>query len=144
MKRIDLTVIYKKHFWIVQNTIPSYCLKIKINHRWKVPHILKTVLKWNNFLIFKFVNNTCKIWACFYMIIKPTFVPGKILIAIVTLSFNGMGNLVASIFLRVIRSVSKMDVICKKTLYMPFIIYWFLNYVNRFMISFFFTYQLSF
>ena len=68
------------------------------------------------FLTFKFVNNPCNIWACFYMIIKPTFVPGKILIAIVTLLCNGMDNLVASIFFRIIRSVSKMKVIFKKNI----------------------------
>ena len=70
MKSIYLAITYNKHFGVVKNAVTGCGFEIKINGKRQICHVLETVLKTNNFVVFKFVNNSSNIRTGINMIRK--------------------------------------------------------------------------
>ena len=54
----------------MQNIINCYCFKIKIYGKRQISHILKIILKSDNFIVFKFINDPGNVRAAFMCFLK--------------------------------------------------------------------------
>ena len=86
MKGINLAIAYDEHFWVPKNIIPSSGLKVKVYSKRNISQITKVILKRNDFIVIKTINDMIYGRAFFNVLSKFALRASKTILVVVTLS----------------------------------------------------------
>ena len=86
MKGINLVIAYEKHFLILESVITSTGLKIKVYRKKNIFQVTKIILKRDDFIVIKTVDNTFYRITSFNMLDKFIFRTSKIVLTVMALS----------------------------------------------------------
>ena len=85
MKGINLAIAYDEHFWVLKN-IPSSGFKVKVYSKRNISQITKVILKRNDFIVIKTINDMIYGRVFFNVLSKFALRAGKTILVVVTLS----------------------------------------------------------
>ena len=96
MNGINLTVAYDKYFWVLKNVVLHRGLRIKVYSKRNISQVTKIILKRNDFIVIKTINDTFYKRASFNVLSKFVLRTSKLILTVMSLPSRRMLKFVFS------------------------------------------------